>query len=256
MVLGGARSKSGGVNQSNDTARVPGDTREPLRHPSNDRALRAPETPSPGLRFTALGLVVLTLIAVPWVLWGDGIESRVRALMAQPGATELFAASAGGLLAADVLLPVPSSFVAVASGVVLGVVWGSVVNFAGLMLGSIVGYVVGAKAGVLVARRMVGEKSWRRAEEWTARYGSSVVLALRAVPILAEASTFFAGATRMGWGRYLLYSGVANLGVAVVYAGVGDVSADTGHLEVALMAGCVLPALAMLAAGFVRRRQS
>lgn len=235
------------MNRSNGNGPHAIETQEPPRHAVNDAG--------PALRFVALGFVVLALIVVPWVLWGDVIELRVRALSEQPGATRVFAMSAAGLLAADVLLPVPSSFVAVASGVVLGLGWGSVVNFVGLMLGSIVGYVVGARAGVVVARRIAGEQGWRRAEEWSGRYGSSVVLALRAVPVLAEASTFFAGATRMGWGRYLLYSGVANLGVAVVYAGVGDVSADTGHLEVALMAGCVLPALAMLAAGFVRRRK-
>jgi uncharacterized membrane protein YdjX (TVP38/TMEM64 family) len=159
------------------------------------------------------------------------------------------------LLAADVLLPVPSSLVAVGAGVFLGFGNGSVAVLVGLTLGSVIGYLVGAFFGAAVATRIVGASNWRRAEQWSERYGSSIVLALRPVPILAEASTFFAGATRMAWRRYLLNCTLANLGIAVVYAGVGDLSADTGHLELALMAGCLLPGVAIVGAGFLQRRK-
>lgn len=207
-----------------------------------------------GLRIVGLSALVLAFVIVPWLSWGDVIELWVGTAMKKPTLTSAFALSVVLLLAADVLLPVPSSLVAVAAGVFLGFGFGSLAVLLGLSLGSIVGYVIGARVGNAVARRMVGEASWRKAEEWTERYGSSVVLALRPVPILAEASTFFAGATHMAWRRYLAYSTVANLGVAVVYAGVGDVSAETGHLEVALMAGCLLPGVAIAVAGFLRTK--
>lgn len=212
------------------------------------------ETKNVGLRIAGLSALVLAFVVVPWLLWGEAIELWVNAALQKPMLTSAFALSVVLLLALDVLLPVPSSLVAVAAGVLLGFGFGSLAVFLGLSLGSLVGYVIGARVGNAVARRMVGEDSWRKAEEWSARYGSSVVLALRPVPVLAEASTFFAGATHMAWRRYLAYSTVANLGVAVVYTGVGDVSAETGHLEVALIAGCLLPGVAIAVAGFLQRK--
>jgi uncharacterized membrane protein YdjX (TVP38/TMEM64 family) len=208
-----------------------------------------------GFRFAALGGLALAVVSVPWLVWGASIESWVNSLVQNSTVTPVLVVSIVALLAADVLLPVPSSFVAVAAGVLLGFGLGSVAVLTGLTLGSVLGYVVGARVGSAAARRVVGERGWLCAADWSARYGSSVVLALRPVPVLAEASAFFAGATRMPWGEYLFYSTLANTGVAVVYAGVGELSADTGRLEVALMAGCLLPAVAMVCAGVVRRRK-
>jgi uncharacterized membrane protein YdjX (TVP38/TMEM64 family) len=206
------------------------------------------------LRFAALGVVVLLVVVVPWVLWGSVVDSWVHGWLNHSTVTPLLALIIVLLLAADVLLPIPSSLVAVAAGVFLGFALGSLVVFVGLTLGCVIGYFVGASWGAVVARAVVGERSWQRAEQLAQRYGSGIVLALRPVPVLAEASTFFAGATHMPWGLFLLNVSLANAAVAVAYAGVGELSADTGHLELGLIAGCLLPGLAILIAGFVRRR--
>lgn len=217
--------------------------------------MSAEGTQNTALRYAALGATVLAFVVVPWLLWGDWIEAQVEAAMRAPELTPALAVSIALLLALDVLLPIPSSFVAVAAGVFLGFGLGSLTVLVGLTIGSVVGYIVGARVGRVVAQRMVGEDAWRQTEHWAALHGSSLVLALRPVPVLAEASTFFAGATRSNWRPYMVYSTFGNCAVALVYAGVGDASADTGNLEVALMTGCVLPGLAIVFAGIVRGKR-
>jgi 3-dehydroquinate synthase len=192
-----------------------------------------------------VGLVV-GFVIVPWLIWGASLEQWVSNLIAAREAPAYLDAWVIGLLMADVFLPVPSSIVAVASGVLLGFFRGALAAFLGLTLGSLLGYAFGAKWGPAAARKIVGEQDWRRAGAWAARFGSALVLVLRPVPVLAEASTFYAGASGVPFNRFLLACGVGNAVIAVVYASVGSLSAASGDLEPALMAGFLLPGLALL----------
>jgi uncharacterized membrane protein YdjX (TVP38/TMEM64 family) len=190
--------------------------------------------------------LVIGFVLVPWLLWGSSLEAWVSGLIAQREPPAFFDGWVIALLVADVFLPVPSSIVAVASGVLLGFFRGGVAVFIGLTLGSVLGYGFGAKWGPATARRVVGDAEWQRAEAWAQRFGSALVLVLRPVPVLAEASTFYAGASRLPLHRFLLACCVGNAVIAAVYASVGSLSADSGDLEPALMAGFLLPGVAML----------
>jgi len=101
----------------------------------------------------------------------------------------------------------------------------------------------------------VGEADWRRAEQWAQRFGAMLVLILRPVPVLAEASTLYAGASRVPIARFFAASATANAIIAVAYAAVGSASADAGNLEPALMAGFLLPGLAMLVVRSISQRK-
>lgn len=210
---------------------------------------------SPALRWTALVAVVLGLVIAPWLLWGSAVEARVGAMLAHHEAPPYFGWWVIGLLAADVFLPIPSSIVAVAAGVFLGVGLGSFATFVGLMLGCALGYGFGFQWGPRTARKVVGERDWTRAEGWARRFGALLVLVLRPVPVLAEASTFYAGASRVPLGRFAAASAGGNAVIAVVYGAVGSLSADSGELEPALMAGFLLPGLAMLVVRLVSRKK-
>jgi 3-dehydroquinate synthase len=205
-------------------------------------------------RWSALVGLVIGLVIVPWLIWGTQLETWVAGIIAQREPPAYFDAWVIGLLLADVFLPVPSSIVAVASGVFLGTLRGSIAVFVGLTLGSLLGYGFGAKWGPGAARRLVGEAEWQRSEQWARRFGSALVLVLRPVPVLAEASTFYAGATRVPFYRYLLACCAGNAVIAVVYASVGSLSADSGDLEPALMAGFLLPGIAMLSVKYFAKK--
>lgn len=208
------------------------------------------------LRWTALVLIVVALIIVPWLLWGQYIERGVMVFLSGSDTPHGFGYLLVGLLALDIFLPVPSSFVAVAAGVFLGTWQGTLAVSFGLSLGCVLGYFVGAKAGGPGARRLVGETEWARVERFAKTYGHAVVIGMRPVPVLAEASVLFAGATRMPFSRFMWSCVVANSALGLVYAAAGAFSAATGELEVAVMVGGLLPMLAFFAARWVSQRGS
>lgn len=206
-------------------------------------------------RWAVLVALVLALVIGPWLVWGSRIENWVSQLLVEPVGPAYVAVWIVGLLVADVFLPVPSSIVAVGAGVLLGFGVGTLAAFVGLTLGSLLGYAFGAKWGPAAAKKVVGELEWTRAEVWARRFGAGLVLVLRPVPILAEASTFYAGAGGVPVARFLAVSGLGNLVISAVYASVGSFSADSGELEPALMAGFLLPGAAMLAVRLATRKR-
>jgi hypothetical protein len=111
------------------------------------------------------------------------------------------AAGGRGLLGRRVL-PVPSSIVSTAAGVLLGFWRGTAVVFAGMTAGCLLGYAVGSRSSA-VARRVVGEDGLVRAADLVRRYGDWVLVACRPVPVLAEASVIFAGLAHAPFGRFV-----------------------------------------------------
>jgi len=114
-----------------------------------------------------------------------------------------FALAGAGLLAADVLLPIPSSIVGTMLGARLGFGAGLAAAFAGLMAGQCVAYSVSR----YVLRRGHGELP--------ATPTLAAVFLSRPVPVLAEALTFAAGAACVSWPQFLISCGAGNL----IYAG-------------------------------------
>lgn len=172
------------------------------------------------LRPSAAALLLIAAITVPFVVLG---EERALALTQQlvDGAGSALAAALVAVLALDVVLPVPSSWVATLSGGALGFWAGLVVNWLGLNLGCALGYVLGRRVGHAGARRMLGAAQLERIAASFERYGAWSIPLLRAVPVLAEASVITAGCLRLSPARFWAASLSANLGVAAVYAWAG-----------------------------------
>ncbi|WP_437931335.1 hypothetical protein WMF37_19600 [Sorangium sp. So ce291] len=73
-------------------------------------------------------------ILVPFFLFADRIEAAARALLASPPSGVAAALVLGGLLASDVVLPVPSSFVSAAVGASAARLTSVLLLFAGIVL--------------------------------------------------------------------------------------------------------------------------
>lgn len=196
------------------------------------------------LRWAMLGAAMLAFILVPFALAGERMDgwsvAQLRALGDRPLLVALLVV---GLLAADVLLPVPSSIVATLAGVTLGFAGGAAATLAGMVAGCVVAYGVGRWAGAPAAERIVGASEVRRLHELARRHGGWSLALARPVPVLAEASTLLAGAAAMPFGRFLAVTTAANLGVAAAYAAVGAFAANVQSFLLAV-AGAVLVPLA------------
>ncbi|WP_433928949.1 TVP38/TMEM64 family protein [Sorangium cellulosum] len=191
------------------------------------------------------GLLLLAIL-VPFFLFADRLEAAARGLLASPPPAAATALVLGGLLAGDVLLPVPSSFVSTAAGGLLGFWRGTAVSWAGMTAGSALGYALGARAGAPALRRMVGEAELARLARAAERHGPWFLLLFRGVPVLSEASVVFAGAGRMPRRAFLTVTALANLGISATYAALGASAARLTSILL-LFAGIVLlPGLALL----------
>lgn len=143
------------------------------------------------------------------------------------------------LLAVDILLPVPSSFVMLASGALFGVAWGSLVSLAGSIGGEWVGFELVRRYGTPLALRLAGADDLQRLSGLMTRHGAAAVVATRALPVVMETMSLVAGLSTMPRRTFLAASLLGTAPVAAVYAWAGASSRGTGSL---------IPAIVMLSA--------
>jgi uncharacterized membrane protein YdjX (TVP38/TMEM64 family) len=196
--------------------------------------------------WTALIVLLLALILLPFIAVGEPMEAWMEAMMQRlqdrPGLAFLMVA---GSLASDVLLPVPSSIVSTLGGAALGAVGGTFASWLGMMISCLIGYWLG-RSGRPLGRRLVGTSEMKRLENLEARIGDWAIVAVRAVPVLAEASTILAGMGRMRPARFVWLSVLSNLGVSAVYATIGSLSGRADAFLPAFGVSLLLAGLAIL----------
>ena len=206
-----------------------------------------------GARWAVLAGAVLALVLVPFLLFGARMEAWIAAFL-HTGAERPLAVAAVVilLLAGDVILPVPSSLVGTAAGFFLGFVGGTLAVLVGMTLGSLIGYALGKGSGRALARHVLGEAETARLRALWARLGDWAVVVARPVPVLAEASSVFAGIGGMPAGRFLALSTLSNLGIAAAYAAVGRFSARADSFLLAFAGAVLLPGAVLLLARLAR----
>jgi uncharacterized membrane protein YdjX (TVP38/TMEM64 family) len=199
------------------------------------------------MRWAVVWVVLIGLVLIPFFLF----EAQLTAFAEQTTHTDtaawIAAGSIFGLLAFDVLLPVPSSIVSTAAGVLLGFWRGAAIVWTGMTVGCLLGYALGRRVSG-AAGRFVGEDGLRRAESLVQRYGDWTLVICRPVPVLAEASVMFAGLVRAPFGRFLALTSLSNLGIAVGYAAFGAFSMRMDSFLVAFLGALIIPGLVMLVA--------
>ncbi len=132
-----------------------------------------------------------------------------------------FAATGGlSLLAADVLIPVPSSLVMMYFGIVFGVVPGFLLSLTGSILSSAVGYAFG-KMGAPLYTRIISSNEQKEACDILNRWGAVAILATRPIPILSETLAVIAGAGGMKKLPFILVAFLGGLPGSFLFAWAG-----------------------------------
>lgn len=196
------------------------------------------------MRWALLWTVLIALILIPFFLF----EAQFNALAEQisAGGTSRWVAAGGifALLALDVFLPVPSSIVSTAAGVLFGLTRGALIVWSGMMAGCFIAYMVGVRA-VSAARWIVGAENLARSETLMRKYGESAIVLCRPVPVLAEATVVFAGIVRAPFARFTALTAVSNLGIALGYAAFGAFSMRLNSFVVAFLGALLLPGIVL-----------
>jgi len=114
--------------------------------------------------------------------------------------------------------------------------------------GNLVGYSIGRSAGPAVFRRpdsrLFKPEYVERTGEFFVRYGPFAIVLARFVPVVRTFITVMAGAGRMDWRRYAVYStvGGALWGTGVVLLGywLGQIAFIADHIELILVGGVLI----------------
>jgi len=193
-------------------------------------------------------VIILAFILLPFFLFGEHIDSWTRDFLeSASGQPILVAIVLGLLLGTDILLPVPSSIVSTAAGLLLGFIGGTLTSLAGMVISCLVGFWLGAKFGRPLASRMIGAGELQWLEDKGRRFGDWVIVVARPIPVLAEASVLFAGMSRMPVNRFVMLSTLSNLAISAVYAAIGAMSATVNSFLLAMAGSILVPWLAMIA---------
>ncbi|MDO9074399.1 MAG: hypothetical protein Q7U73_14150 [Rubrivivax sp.] len=169
---------------------------------------------------------------IPFIVIGE--LPGERWLSANDGHAMHFALAGAGLLAADVLLPMPSSIVGTMLGARLGFGAGFAAAFAGMMAGQ--------SAAYFVSRGLLRKRS----RALPAAPTLAAVFLSRPVPVLAEAVAFAAGAARLSWPQFLLACASGNAIYAAALALNGSQLMPGALIGPGLLLPMLLPAAAWL----------
>lgn len=209
------------------------------------RGYRALSQRGPGKHFWLSVLCFSGLVIASFVLFEQQIQNFLshleHFLPSTPAQMLTLAVLLIGLLALDVVLPVPSSMVALFAVATLGSVGGYLVIFIGLCLGAGLGYALGAGYFRLLSSRLGLHQ--RQPGQLAYRLGTLSLICLRGVPVLAETSVVAAGMQRYPLRAFTLVTTLANAGLALAYSAIGSFLVAQNALLVTLLAGMVLPAL-------------
>ncbi|HEY4310140.1 MAG TPA: VTT domain-containing protein [Pirellulales bacterium] len=202
------------------------------------------------VRWTVAVTLVLLVPIIPFLSFGDSLEAQVERWFDTALSPMATAAIVVGILASDILLPVPSSFVSTLAGARLGFLGATAVVWLGMTLGAMIGFALARAFGRPLAQRFSSADDLRRMEALGEDRGPAVLALTRPLPVLAEASVLLLGAVGVPWRRFLPVVALANLGLAAAYAGLGYYAGQEGNLPVALAASIALPLLATTAARY------
>lgn len=195
---------------------------------------------------------VLAIPIVPFLILGEMLEVQVGGWLDETLPPQGVALLVIGLLASDIVLPIPSSLVSTFAGRMLGFWGGTAASWCGMTTGAAIAFALVRLCGRPLARRFSSEEELARVDALAARLGVFVLVLARPVPVFAEASVLLMGATRLSWWKFLAAVGLSNLGIAAAYAALGE----QVQLPIALAAAIAIPLLALAVARWCWPKQT
>lgn len=199
------------------------------------------------------GLLAL-LIILPFLLWGEAAEIWIGQFLSDQTSIWLLAAAIFLLLASDIALPIPSSVVATAAGAFLGIGLGTIVSAGGLTAGVLAGLLIGRRYGRPACRAFIGAQEYDRLERYFRSHGNLILVLMRPVPVLAEGSVISAASLGTPMKSAVVYTTLANFGLAFAYACLGAWAADRGTFILVFLTSLMPPAIFFLGAKLAASR--
>ncbi len=188
----------------------------------------------------------VTAVILLFLLFGETVDEWTGMQIERAQSHRLFTGVfLALLLTVDVVIPVPSSVVSTACGMLLGFFGGMLASFAGMTGTVAAGYLIGRYAAA-PAERLIGERETLFLRSFYRRHGNWLLLAMRPVPVLAEASVMFSGISRKPLLPVFAVTAIGNAGVSLVYVMVGVWGREAGAFFAAFGISIALSVVLML----------
>jgi uncharacterized membrane protein YdjX (TVP38/TMEM64 family) len=198
--------------------------------------------------------VVTIAIVVSFILWESDIRELVeKGIRYADSNLFLVAAILFLTLASDIFLPVPSVLAGGFCGLFLGVGAGFLTAFLAMMTSSAIGYLIGLKSEKL-ARRLLGDEEMEILSTIHKKGGPFLLLGLRPVPILSEASMVFAGIVKTPIKKTVLFVSLGNAVVASVYTVMGALFRSSEEFTGLLFLVCFIISVIFMLIPFLKGR--
>ena len=139
-----------------------------------------------------------------------------------------------GLLIADLVLPVPTTAVMTALGIVYGPWLGGLISALGSVASGLVGYGVGRFLGRPIVRRVVGAQALSEGDRLFADLGGWMVALSRWLPIVSEVVACMAGLSRLRFPIFAAALACGSVPLGFAFAAIGEAGADRPLLTLAL----------------------
>ena len=196
------------------------------------------------LKWLLFIIVFFTTIIIPTIFLETPFSRYGEMALAWAGENTLYTSIVVvTALTADVFLPVPNGLTNTLAGASLGWALASFIVWIGLNLGAVFGYLVGRYAARPLAEKIVGRDDLKKAEDSAKDIDVMGLILARPVPAFAELSTIAAGITKMPFKKFTYVMILSNIGVAVIFSGLGAAALSSGSSTLAFFGAALFPAL-------------
>ena len=200
------------------------------------------------MRLLWLSLFVAVVLAIPFLFFGEIFETWFAgetAILRLRGCGAWAWAAIVGLLAADLVLPLPGTAVMSAAGFLYGALLGGLLAAGGSFLSGLLAYGLCRRFGHGLAERIAGRDELARGEALFRTRGAWLVALSRALPLLPEVVACLAGLTRMPLRTFIISLACGCLPVGFIFAAIGA----AGHERPGLAFGLSIAVPAVLWTG-------
>ena len=196
------------------------------------------------IKWIFFSTIILTSLVLPLTLLESTLSNYENIILDWAGSNKiLVSVMVIFALTADVILPVPNGITNTFAGMSLGWAISSVIVWIGLNLGATFAYTLGRFAGRPIAKKLVSNKEFEEVRASLKNFNVIGLIVSRPVPGFAELIAITAGLSKIPFRLFLLVISTTNIGVAIIFSGIGAAAIENDSLSLAFIGAIIFPAV-------------
>ena len=196
------------------------------------------------IKWIFFSTIILTSLVLPLTLLESTLSNYENTILNWAGSNKiLVSVMVIFALTADVILPVPNGITNTFAGMSLGWAISSVIVWIGLNLGATFAYTLGRFAGRPIAKKLVSNKEFEEVRASLKNFNVIGLIVSRPVPGFAELIAITAGLSKIPFRLFLLVVSTTNIGVAIIFSGIGAAAIENDSLSLAFIGAIIFPAV-------------